>query len=339
MKPDYEYVVLSESDVKHLVCVCRRETPDWLQVIASFVDLDRAEQYANIENDMAHDDEPRADVAAETPAIEAPPDQLRRLVRGTITEPVRIQAREEPHAVVEAQDEPPQLAPGPEPEPEPEAKAAPEPELEKPPAEGAAPESEPDHVKAGAIPEFILRFLPGWMEKYPGGPTIKQVVDECKLSEPDVRAAFNEIRRREMAVVYQEKGGEPLRVAPLGFDPPPRPDLSQNQKAVLNYLGSLPSDGDTVAPPSMREMHEHTGVPQGSLGGAISDLERKGKIKTVKRGDQFNPPRYKVVDRQILRQDVQRGQPRDVSHLVFNDPPPERSALAEKRRRESEVAE
>lgn len=190
-----------------------------------------------------------------------------------------------------------------------------------------------DEGQAGGIPKLILRFLPAWMDKFSGGPTISQVRDETKLDARDIKAAFDALRVTGDAVIYQHHETRALRVAPLGFEPEPIPELSRNQEAVLGYLSALPEEPDgTVEPPSRAHMHDRSGVAAGSLGAAIDDLERKGKIAVVKPGRggvTLQKPRYKVVDRQLLRQAL--GRPAGVLPVeIMGDPGPGRSALDEK---------
>lgn len=301
MTPDHEYLVLSEKGQAYWVCVRRPEKPGCLQVVAGFMDEDRAEDYAAFENEFFGDFS-RKDIAPASevmlplshlmptrelpPAAEAPPPEEK-------VEPLReseLPALPEP----DNDDELPEL--------EDHAGGAGIIQVDAseitekitvttPPAEPPPPLDDDEATAAGKIPEMIVRLLPFFMEKYPGGPTIKLVAAETKLPEKDIRAAFNQIRFRKIAVVWQ-KGGGALQVAPLGFE---------------------------------RDMHERTKVPQGSLGNVLSDLERK-----VSRGDQSNPAQYRINPevRQALAEEGR--QPRDVTHLVTDDPPFERSALAAK---------
>lgn len=324
---DFEYIALSAPNGWHHVCIRRNDKPEWLKIVASFPSQERAVDYAYSENFMAEefcdDPEHRPDTNERPPEIETPPSGLQEFRQWvshtieTLTVGRELIERHEPEDARQPQTEP---------------------QRQQPRHPVVAHDDDPP--AAGSIPQIILRLLPHWMEKYPGGPTIKQVTAETKLREVDVREAFNELRDDGRASVYRdrESDGQPYRVTLPDVAPKDTPELSVNQEALLGYLATLePSGDDTVTPPNQKHMEDASGVPKGSLGATIDSLERRGKIEIVERGHgPLQKPRYKVVDRQILRQAIAResGQPRDVSSLVFDDPAPERSALAEKQRHE-----
>lgn len=324
-RPDHEYVVLTESGKGHWVCVRRAAEPGWLQVVAGFMDRDRAESYAEVENLMLDDDptDPRKDGVTEAPKLELPPGNVERFRAWFSGEGGNSDDAALPAPADDEQDD----------------EAVPEQEDAGPPAESDdEPGDEEAPGQAGAIPDLILRLLPDFMEKHEGGPNIKQVAAVTRLPEADVREAFNELRAGKRATVWQPHSGAPLQVAPLGFEAPTKPELSENQVAVLDYLAELPpGEGGTIEPPSYAKISDATGVPTGSLGAAISDLERKGKIEVVRRGKPpFITPRYRVVERTLLAQAASEPDgPRDASSLVFDDPPFERSALAERLKRQA----
>lgn len=76
------YVVLTETDQMHLVAIRYGEGP-WLRVVASFTSKERAESYADIENQFIADDDPLwvDDLKYEPPADAEPPSALARLAR------------------------------------------------------------------------------------------------------------------------------------------------------------------------------------------------------------------------------------------------------------------
>lgn len=125
------YVVMAElpGGPPYAVCIRRSDNPDWMQVVAQFSNLDRAEQYADIENIMRQDDpnDPRKDEALAIPSTRLPDSMLGHLLQsmqrgapvqfervrlsGTISggngrgEAMRIEAAPEPEEPLEeAQD-------------------------------------------------------------------------------------------------------------------------------------------------------------------------------------------------------------------------------------------
>lgn len=192
-----------------------------------------------------------------------------------------------------------------------------------------------DASGSGLLPDLLMRLLPAWMEKFPYGPTILNVAAETRLPASDIRQAFRDIQSRQLASVYQGKKPPALHLVPLNFRLPEEKELSPNQEKVLGYLSTLPKEkGGTVTPLSSEAVHDATGVPTGSLGAAISDLERKGFIEVTQRGvGSVQKPRYRVLKghRQVLQQALaDRPAVRDATASLMGDPPPMRSALAEK---------
>lgn len=328
-EPDHRYVVLSEG-AEHLVCVRRVSEPSWLQIIATFADKGRADQYADVENMFAEDRMVDGDGLGEEEDVQGVTVPTTPLPRDGLLRITARETRETRHTVsreitAEEVEHPAPLAIEAEPDDPPETLEI----LEDEPIETDEDSGEDDETAAGRIPEFILRLLPVWMDKYPIGPTIKQVAAETKLPEEGIRAAFN-LLKLGGAVVYQGREDRALHVLPPGSAIPEQPELSINQEAVLGYLEELPPAADgAVTPPSWDHISDTAKIPKGSIGSVLNDLERKGKIEVVAQkhesGSTMQKSRYRVVNRQILRQAIAReGGPKDVSHLVFDDPQPGR---------------
>lgn len=91
---DHRYVVLTEAEDRHYVAVVRREgTPNWAQIVAIFADKERAECYAQVENDLDDDPVLRRDDIQGPPDLTAPQTGLTKINGFKPTpEPPKIEA-------------------------------------------------------------------------------------------------------------------------------------------------------------------------------------------------------------------------------------------------------
>lgn len=70
----FAYIVVSEGPRQHHVCLRTTSEPEWLRIVATFLDADRADDFADLENTMAQDDDDwhRKEVKEAPPTIELP---------------------------------------------------------------------------------------------------------------------------------------------------------------------------------------------------------------------------------------------------------------------------
>ncbi|MDP2618593.1 MAG: hypothetical protein Q8P46_00210 [Hyphomicrobiales bacterium] len=105
------YVVLTESETVHLVCIRYGDGKPWLRVVAVFPNKDRAESYADIENSMLGDEDDDLgpawadELRYEHPDQPEPADGLARLLRRPETPAPVIEAPQEPEAETPVTDE------------------------------------------------------------------------------------------------------------------------------------------------------------------------------------------------------------------------------------------
>lgn len=114
-----EYVVLTESPVMHLVVIRYGDEP-WLKVVAAFRDRDRADSYAEVENQFVTDDGCGVswpdDATTAAPSLPSPPSALTTVVerlKGVESITLAPPASEAPAAPVPLASEPPVVAPEP----------------------------------------------------------------------------------------------------------------------------------------------------------------------------------------------------------------------------------
>lgn len=324
----FRYIVLSEeAGGPYWVAIRRSRNPEWLQVVARFSSKHRAETYADLENSWSVDVEPllHGDEGVGEPSLPLPAsllDSLKQTARHDGDQPLDAQPAAEPErqnvAIEERASEPE------------EPRVLPITELvaEENPSEpadqsGASPREESYPLALAAIPAFaeadsgpspdalpepapmqavtlvqsvaaaIEEALPELLEKFPEGPTVRDIASF--LGEPDhrVRLAMNHLKDQSRIALTRRPDSPALHIVPPGHVAPPS-RLTINERRVLDVLAKHAVEG--IAQVSKATIAKEASVNAGSIISHLTALELKGAIAFVERGGPQTPSKYRLIE-------------------------------------------
>ncbi len=248
------YFVVTEAAARHHVVVAHEHHPEWLRIVATFPGKDRADSYAEIEEMMLDEHHTaRPDEIAPPPRLHEPSSNIRPAFLLSKSETV-VRERETTTRSAALQI--------------------------------------PAQPVLTTLADEIVAVLPGLLDQFPKGPTVKAIAGHLSVEEHHVRQAVRRLDREKRAVFTRRKDSSAHHLLPVGHTPVPE-ELTATQRDVMRVLVSGAGQDGSIRI-SRNDLARRANCPIGTLAAVLYALESKGRLEFLEKGDALSPSTYRV---------------------------------------------